>query len=88
MTGVRIERHRDDDRNVTVRWNRTAKAEGYLLRFGSAPDALYQCIQVQGGSTEQLTMHALTRGQSYAWRVDAFNANGLTPGQCVLERQP
>ncbi len=88
VTGVRIERHRDDDRNVTVRWNRTAKAEGYLLRFGSAPDALYQCIQVQGGSTEQLTMHALTRGQSYAWRVDAFNANGLTPGQCVLERQP
>ncbi len=85
VSGVSIERHRDDDRNVTVRWQRAVNAHGYLIRFGTESDALYQCIQIQGGSTEQLTMHALLRGLHYVWRVDSFNENGLTPGHCVSE---
>lgn len=85
VCGVSIERHHDDDRNVTARWNRDANAEGYLVRYGIDPGALHQCVQVRGGATEQLTMHALTRGQKYLWRVDSFNQNGLTQGDIAAE---
>jgi hypothetical protein len=85
---VAIERHRDDVRNVTVRWQRAARADGYLVRFGLDAGALHQCVQLSGGDTEKFTMHTLTRGLKYVWRVDSFNANGLTPGRCVEERKP
>ncbi len=70
-----------DDRNVTVHWQPVAHADGYLVRFGTAPDKLWQCIQVQTGSTSSLTFHALNRGVNYFWRVDAFNGSGVTPGR-------
>ncbi|MBI5689678.1 MAG: family 43 glycosylhydrolase [Verrucomicrobia bacterium] len=78
---VEVRRHTDDDRNATLSWTPAAGADGYLIRFGVAPDALHLAIQVQGGAKGSLTTHALTRGVSYAWRVDAFNANGLTVGR-------
>ena len=79
-TGLQVTRHRDDDRNATLSWNPSPDADGYLVRFGLAPDKLFQTIQVQGGSRAGLTTHALNRGVKYAWRVDAFNANGITAG--------
>lgn len=74
-----IARHADG-RNVTVRWQPVERADGYLVRFGTAADKLWQCIQVQAGSTSSLTFHALNRRVSYAWRVDAFNSSGITAG--------
>lgn len=85
VAGVSVERHANDGRNVTIRWRRNTQAQGYLVRFGSTPEALYHCIQVQGGGTERLTMHALARGLKYAWRVDSYNENGVTPGVPVRE---
>lgn len=78
---VKVERHQDDDRNATIRWELANGAVGYLIRFGTEADALYQCIQVQGGNTGQLGTHVLTRGVKYVWRVDSFNANGITTGK-------
>jgi hypothetical protein len=83
--GLNIERHADDDRNVTVRWKPVDHADGYLVRYGTAPDALFQCIQMQGGEKDRLTFHALTRGVRYVWRIDTFNANGLIAGSLVGE---
>ena len=75
-------RHADDDRNVSLTWTPAAGAEGYLIRYGIAPDKLWQCVQVQGGSKKELTLHTLNRGVGYHFRVDAFNDSGLTPGDC------
>ncbi len=80
VTDLKVARHADDDRNVTLRWTPAAGASGYLVRYGVAPDALYTCIQVQDGGSGQLTFHALARGVQYHWRVDAFNGNGVTVG--------
>jgi xylan 1,4-beta-xylosidase len=78
-----VRRHADDDRNATIAWTPSAGADGYLVRFGVAPDALHLAIQVQRGDKSSLTTHVLNRGVKYAWRVDAFNANGLTAGSVV-----
>ncbi len=80
VAAPQVTRHADD-RNVTVRWPPVARADGYLVRFGPAPDKLWQCIQVQAGASSSLTFHALNRGVNYSWRVDAFNRGGVTPGR-------
>jgi hypothetical protein len=80
VRGLKVIRHAGDDRNATVTWTPSPNADGYLIRFGIAPDKLFQTIQLQGGTKAALTMHALNRGVKYSWRVDAFNADGLTPG--------
>ena len=80
MTGLTVRRHPDDDRNATLGWTSNPNADGYLVRFGIAPDKLFHAIQLQGGTNATLTTHCLNRGVQYSWRVDAFNAGGLTPG--------
>jgi hypothetical protein len=80
VAAPQVSRHAGDDRNATIRWEPNPQADGYLIRFGVAPEALYHTIQVQGGTNSALTTHALNRGVRYRWRVDAFNASGRTPG--------
>jgi hypothetical protein len=84
VANLKVARHTDDDRNATITWTPSPGADGYLIRFGTAPDRLFQTIQLQGNTRSTLTTHALNRGVKYAWRVDAFNSNGLaeaTPSQ-------
>lgn len=79
VTGITIERHAGDDRDVTVRWKPVGGADGYILRFNEC------AIQVQGGEADKLTFHALTRGARYRWQVDAFNDSGLTTGAIIRD---
>jgi len=79
-TDLKVTRHANDDRNATITWTPCPNADGYLVRFGIAPDKLYQSIQLRGGTNASLTTHALNRGVKYAWRVDAFNTSGLAAG--------
>jgi xylan 1,4-beta-xylosidase len=83
VANLEVTRHSDDDRNATVTWTPRPNADGYLVRFGIAPDRLFQTIQVQGGTNATLATHALNRGGKYAWRVDAFNASGITQGPAL-----
>ena len=76
-----VKRHANDDRNATITWQPVPNADGYLVRFGDAPDRLWQTIQLQGGSHDHLTTHVLNRGVTYHFRIDAFNGSGLTAGQ-------
>jgi hypothetical protein len=76
-----VKRHADDDRNATIEWQPVPGADGYLVRFGDAPDRLWQTIQLQGGSHDHLTTHVLNRGVIYHFRIDAFNGSGLTEGR-------
>ena len=85
---VKAQRHADDDRNVTFTWRPAQGGDGYLVRYGVTPDALYQCIQVQGGGQARLTVHTLNHGVKYWCRVDAFNGSGLTLGQAYPVESP
>lgn len=70
-----------DDRLATVRWTPVEKADGYVLRFGVAADALHLAIRIQGGHTSSFSTHVLNRGVPVFFRLDAFNENGVTAGR-------
>lgn len=73
-----VERDSLDRRFATVRWHPVEGADGYLVRFGIAPDFMNQCIQVKGGQRDSLLVHILSRGQDYHFEVSAYNKNGIS----------
>jgi hypothetical protein len=75
-----FEAHRDasDGRNATVRWEMVAGAEGYVVRYGIAPDKLYLNREIRG--EKEIVLHDLNIGTGYYFAVDAFNDSGRTLG--------
>lgn len=77
VQNVHAVRGPEDKRNCTLIWDRVHNADGYIVRYGIAPDKLYNQYQVYG---ERVEIRTLTLGISYYFRVDAFNGNGVTVG--------
>ena len=71
----------EDLRNATLSWKAARNAEGYIVRYGIAPDKLYNQYQVYGESAEVRT---LTLGINYFFRVDSFNSEGITQGERII----
>ena len=71
----------NDQRNATLAWTRAEGAEGYVVRYGIAPDKLYNQYQVYGESVE---IRTLTVGIRYFFRVDSFNTGGITAGKTIV----
>ena len=69
-----------DPRNCTLCWDPVPGADGYLIRYGIAPDQLYNMVQVCECAAQVRT---LTRGISYYFRVDSFNCAGVTEGPTI-----
>lgn len=86
VQGIEATRCRNDKRFGDVKWEPVEGAEGYLVRFGIAPDYLNQTIQVNDGKKCSLALHILTKGVDYYYTVDAYNENGLTEGAVVKEK--
>jgi xylan 1,4-beta-xylosidase len=66
--------------NVTFNWTPATGADGYLIRYGVAPDALLLNLQVQGGAMNKLTVSCLNADVKYYYRIDSYNDSGLTTG--------
>ncbi len=81
VSHLTVVRGPNDLRNATLAWTRSEGAEGYIVRYGIAPDKLYNQYQVYGESVEVRT---LTIGIRYFFRVDSFNAAGITEGTTVV----
>ena len=77
---VQVVRGPEDKRNCSVTWDKAEGAEGYIVRYGIAPDKLYNQYQVVG---ETVDIRTLTLGITYYFRVDSFNANGVTTGSKI-----
>jgi len=82
---ARIEARRDgsDARNAVVRWELVPGAEGYLVRYGSAPGKLYRSREVRG--QREITLHDLDVGTPYFFTIDSFNDGGVTAGTSVAK---
>lgn len=61
-----------------VRWAHMDSAQGCNVRYGIAPDKLYQSWLVYGA--DEVTLCTLMKGRDYYVRVDSFNENGITEG--------
>jgi hypothetical protein len=73
-----VERDPKDGRHAVLSWSPSARAAGYLVRFGIAPDKLYQHVQVDGETS--LEIRSLNRGVAYTFAIDSYNENGITQG--------
>lgn len=72
-------RRDSDRRNVFVDWSRQPGVSGYNVRWGIAPNKLYQTYQVWADHQGPLEIRALNLPQGYSFAVEAFNESGVSP---------
>lgn len=71
--------HRSEDgRNLSLSWNAADDAQGYTVRYGIAPDKLYNSWQIFAQTS--LDLSTVNAGTPYFVAVDSFNENGVTCG--------
>ena len=64
-----------------VNWQHIENAQGCNVRYGTAPDKLYQSWLVYG--VDEVKLSTLMVGRDYWVCVDSFNESGVTPGEIV-----
>lgn len=72
-----------DRRDITFIWNPVKGAQGYNIRWGIAPDKLYQSWLVY--ETNKHFMRCLDRDTSYYFSIEAFNENGISERSEILK---
>ncbi|MFC3196126.1 family 43 glycosylhydrolase [Parapedobacter deserti] len=65
-----------DRRDAKISWSPQESAQGYTVRWGIAPDKLYNSWMVYG--QDVLEIKGLTVDQPYYFTVEAFNENGIS----------
>ena len=69
------------DLDMLVQIKEQPDALGYNILFGSSPEKLYHSDMVFAPGSHRIG--ALIKGRDYYVRVDAFNENGITQGNCI-----
>jgi len=65
-----------DRRNALLTWNSVRGAQGYNIKWGIAPNKLYNSWLVY--NVNQLDLKSLSTDQTYYFTVEAFNENGIS----------
>ena len=78
VKNVEVSRNASDQRQASIRWDAVDGADGYIVRYGIAPDRLFSNYQVYGATS--LDIHTLNVGVDYYFAVDSFNDTGVTRG--------
>jgi xylan 1,4-beta-xylosidase len=77
-----------DDRNADLSWQPVPGATGYNIRWGIAPDKLYQTYQFWADDAptagKPFELRALNRGVPYYFAIEAFNENGVSALSAVV----
>jgi hypothetical protein len=75
-----------DARKATVSWTPGKGAEFYIVRYGIAPDRMFNNYQIYQGTTANI--NALNRNTSYYFTVDAVNGSGVTETRTITRLNP
>jgi len=75
VSNFKINREKDR-RDISFSWDTVEDAQGYNIRWGIAPDKLYQSWQVY--DTNSHFMRCLDRDTPYYFTIEAFNENGIS----------
>jgi xylan 1,4-beta-xylosidase len=67
-----------DSRNAHIAWQPARDVVGYNVRWGLAPDKLYQTYQRFADEGSTLELRALTIGQHYYFAIESFDENGVS----------
>lgn len=82
VKGLKVERH-SDRRDALLTWEAGKNCQGYNIRWGIAPDKLYNSWLVYGKN--ELLLKSLTTDQPYYFTVEAFNENGISEPARLVE---
>ena len=80
---LNIVRSASDRCVANLKWTGIKDAVGYNIRYGTQKDKLYLNYQVLGA--DSLTIRSLNALQKYYFTIDAFNENGITKGNNIIE---
>lgn len=80
-----VKRDTTDGRKAFLSWNRAANADNYIIRFGIAPDKLYNNFQVVKGNS--LQYNALNKNTPYYFSIDSLGAGGVTKGGKIVKSE-
>ncbi|MGQ7869229.1 family 43 glycosylhydrolase [Sunxiuqinia sp. sy24] len=75
VKGLKVQRNPQDEREVNISWDDVKNAQGYVLRYGIAPDKLYQSVMLY--KQNDITLKSLNRGMNYYFAIEAFNESGI-----------
>ena len=75
VSNFKINREKDR-RDISFSWDKVEGAQGYNIRWGIAPDKLYQSWQVYDTNTH--FMRCLDRDTPYYFTIEAYNENGIS----------
>lgn len=78
VADVSVRQDMTDACRSILSWSPSENAEGYIVRYGIAPDKLYSSFQVLKGTS--LEIGSLNAGTDYWLTVDAYNSHGITAG--------
>lgn len=82
VKGFKINRQ-EDRRDASFKWEPVKGAQGYNIRWGIAPDKLYQSWLIY--DVNEHFMRNLDRGTKYYFSIEAFNENGISERTEVQE---
>ncbi|MFA7493025.1 MAG: discoidin domain-containing protein, partial [Proteiniphilum sp.] len=78
-----VQRNPNDPCKATLKWNATEGAEGYIIRYGTKKDKLYNNFQIW--EKTMLNINSLNSGVPYYFTIDTYNSNGVTPGEKIIK---
>ncbi|MHA7111958.1 family 43 glycosylhydrolase [Sunxiuqinia elliptica] len=82
VKGFEVQRH-EDRRDVSTSWKEVAGAQGYNIRWGIAPNKLYQSWLVYEDT--ELLMRCFDKSTTYYMSIEAFNENGISESTKVIK---
>lgn len=81
VEGFKVTRQ-TDRRDAALTWNKVPNAQGYNVKWGIAPDKLYNAWLVY--DENKLDLRSLNTDQEYYFTVESFNENGISkPGRIL-----
>lgn len=83
VKGLKVDRQQSDRRDALLTWEAGKNCQGYNIRWGIAPDKLYNSWLVYGKN--ELLLKSLTTDQSYYFTIEAFNENGISEPARLVE---
>ena len=70
-----------DKRSAWIKWSPVENAYGYNIYFGTAPDKLYNSIQVYDAN--EYWLKVMDKEKTYYFAIESLNQNGVSPRTAV-----
>lgn len=71
-----------DKRSAWIKWSPVENAYGYTIYFGTAPDKLYNSIQVYDAN--DYWFKVMDKEKTYYFAIESFNQNGVSARTAVM----